>query len=204
MHRDNKFTRWLVLSPLSFTCQNSTDKKLVTNAHLEMGHYLKCHISRWNMVSQAWHVVTNLRLVARTFELDRGIVGTVSVWRCCECQANSSENFDKTANMTAILKENDQSEFISGGPDLLCMLGGSSDLCRLCQFLWDSAEQTTLSRKKLPDSGRRFPLVYMCVLVHQNRKRVIWGTQALELVSLLHLWSISTHFMKLYTNVLTF
>ena len=34
-----------------------------------------------------------------------------------------------------------------------------------------------------PDSGRRLPLVYMCVLVHQNRKIVIWGTQALELVS---------------------
>ena len=47
--------------------------------------------------------------------------------------------------------------------DFLCMVGGSSDLCRLCQFLWDSAEQTTLSRNMRPDSGRRFPLVYVCV-----------------------------------------
>ena len=80
--------------------------------------------------------------------------------------------------------------------DFLSMVGGSSDLCHLCQFRWDSAEQTTLSRNIRLDSGRRFPLVYMCVLVHQNRKRVISGTQALELVSLLHLWSISTHFTK--------
>ena len=91
-------------------------QKLVTNAHLEMGYFLKCHISRWNMVSQAWHAVTNPRLVARTFGLDIGIVGTASMWRCCECEANSSEKIDKTATMTAILKEADQSEFISGGP----------------------------------------------------------------------------------------
>ena len=84
-------------------------QKLVTNAHLEIGHYLKCHISRRNMVSQAWHTVTNQRLVVRTFGLDIGIVGTVSVWRCCECEANSFEKFDKTANMTSILKEVDQS-----------------------------------------------------------------------------------------------
>ena len=45
----------------------------------------------------------------------------------------------------------------------LSMVGGSSDLCRLCQFLWDSAEQTALSRNRRPDNGRRFPLVYMCV-----------------------------------------
>ena len=57
--------------------------------------------------------------------------------------------------------------------DFLCMVGGSSDLCRLCPFLSDSADQTTLSRNMRPDSGRRFPLVYMCVLVHQNRKRFI-------------------------------
>ena len=88
--------------------------------------------------------------------------------------------------------------------DFLCMVGGSRDLCRLCPFLWDSAEQTVLSRNMRPDSGRQFLLVYMCVLVHQNRKRVISGTQALKLVSLLHLWSISTHFMKWYTNVLRF
>ena len=173
-------------------------QNLVTNAHLEMGHYLKCHISRWNMVSQVWHAVTNPHLVARTFGLDIWIVGTVSVWRCCECEANSSEKFHKTANITSILKEADQSELISGGPvsEFLCMVGGNSDLCRLCQFLWDSAEPTTLSRNMRPDSSRRFPLVYMGVLVHQNRKRVVSGTQALELVSLLHLWSISTHFMK--------
>ena len=56
--------------------------------------------------------------------------------------------------------------------DLLCMVDGSSDLCRLCKFLWDSAEHTTLSRNMRPDSGRWFPLVYMdmCVLVHENRK----------------------------------
>ena len=47
--------------------------------------------------------------------------------------------------------------------DFLCMVGGSSDLCRLCQFLQDSAEQTTLSCNMRPDSGGRFPLVYMCV-----------------------------------------
>ena len=105
----------LVHSPLLFTCQNSRQKR-VTNDHLEMGHYLKCHISCWNMVSQAWHAVTNPRLVARTFGLDIGIIRTVSVWRCCECEANSSKKFDKTANMTPILKEADQSEFISGGP----------------------------------------------------------------------------------------
>ena len=40
---------------------------------------------------------------------------------------------------------------------------GRSNSCRLCQFLWDSAEQTALSRNRRPDSGRRFPLVYMCV-----------------------------------------
>ena len=115
MHCDNKITRWLVHNPLLFTCQNSR-QKLATNAHLEMGHYLKCHISCWNMVSQAWHAVTNPCLVARTFGLEIGIVRTVSVWRCCECEANSSEKFDKTTNMTPILKEADQSEFISGGP----------------------------------------------------------------------------------------
>ena len=67
--------------------------------------HICCHISRWNMVSQAWHPVMNPQLLAQTFGLDIGIVGTVSVWRCCECEANSSEKFDKTANMTSILKE---------------------------------------------------------------------------------------------------
>ena len=82
--------------------------------------------------------------------------------------------------------------------DFLCMLGGSSDLCRLCQFLWDSAEQTTLSRDMRLDSGRQWVSsgVHVCVSSSKQKERVISGTQALELVSLLHLWSISTHFMK--------
>ena len=139
-----------------------------------MGHYLKCHISCWNMVSQAWHAVTNPRLVGRTFDLDRGIVGIVSVWRCCECQANSSENFWQNSKHDCHLEGKWPIGIHFRWPclsDFLCMLGGSSDLCRLCQLLWDWAEQTTLSRDMRPDSGRQFPLVYMCVLVHQNRKR---------------------------------
>ena len=174
-HRDSKFTRWLAHSPLLFTCQNFYRQKLVTNAHLEMGHYWKCHISRWNMVSQAWHAVTNPRLVARTFRLDIGIAKAVSMWRCCECEANSSKKFDKTANLTPILNlwpigVHFRWPCLS---DFLCMVGGSSDLCRLCQLLWDSAEQTALSSKMQPDGGKWFPLVYMSLLVHRNRKRVI-------------------------------
>ena len=46
--------------------------------------------------------------------------------------------------------------------------------------------------------------LHVCLLVHQKSKRVIWGTQALESVSLLHLRPISTHFIKWYTNVLIF
>ena len=77
----------------------------------------------WNVIFHAeiwfhkpWHAVMNPRLFARTFSHDIGIVGTVSVWRSCECEVNSSEKFDKTAHMTSILKEADQSEYISGGP----------------------------------------------------------------------------------------
>ena len=171
-------------------------QKLVTNAHLEMGHYLKCHISRWNMVSQAWHAVTNPRLAARTFDFDRGIVGTVSVlWVPSKLFRKFWQNSKHDCHLEGKWPIGIHFRWPCLS-DFLCMLGSSSDLCRLCQFLWDSAEQTTLSRNMRPDSGRQFPLVYICVLVHQNRKRVIWGTQALELVSLLHLWSISTHFMK--------
>ena len=50
--------------------------------------------------------------------------------------------------------------------------GGSSDSCRLCQFLWDSAEQTAHKHVR-PESGRWFPLVWCRhVFVSQNIKRL--------------------------------
>ena len=177
MNRNNKFTMWLVHSTVIYMSK-CYRQKLVTNAHLEMGHYLKCHISRWNIVSLAWHAVTSPCLVARTFGLGIGIVGTVSVWWCCECEANASENLTKQQRW--LLEGSWPIAIHFQWPclsDFLCMVRGSSDLCRLCQFLWDSAEQTTLSRNMWLDSGRRFPLVYICVLVYQNRKRVISGTR---------------------------
>ena len=42
--------------------------------------------------------------------------------------------------------------------DFLCMVGGSSDLCRLCQFLWDSSGQTTTGQWQMVYSG-----VHVCV-----------------------------------------
>ena len=172
-------------------------QKLVTNAHLEMGHCLKCHISRWNMVSQALACC------------DEPTPGCADIWPRLR---NRRDSISVTilrvrSKFFRRIWQNSPHDFHLEGSwsigahfrwpclsDFLCMVGGSSDLCRLCQFLWDSTEHTTLSRNMRPDSGRRFPLVYMCVLVNQNRKRVISGTQALEVVSLLHLWSMSTHF----------
>ena len=171
-------------------------EKLVTNAHLEMGHYLKCQISCWSMVSQAWHAVTT------------PTPGYADIW---PWHRNRRDSISVTmlrvrSKFFRKIWQNSKHDFHLEGSwpigvhfwwpclsDFMCMVGGSSDLCHLCQFLWDSTEETTLS---WPDSGRQFPLVYMCVLVHQNRKRVISGTQSLELVGLLHLWSISTHSMK--------
>ena len=75
--------------------------------------------------------------------------------------------------MASILKPADKSEFISGGPflyDFLCVVGGSSDSCRLCQFLKDYAEQITLRQ----ENGRRFLWCTRVLVVYQNRKRVIW------------------------------
>ena len=81
--------------------------------------------------------------------------------------------------------------------DFLCVVGGSSDLCRLCQFPWDSAEQTTLSRNMRPDSGRRFPLVYMCVCVFikteiessREPRRWNWSVYCICDLSRLILWN---------------
>ena len=47
------------------------------------------------MVSQAWHAVTNLRLCAPTFGLEIQIVGAISAWRFCKCEANSSKKLAK-------------------------------------------------------------------------------------------------------------
>ena len=171
-----------------------------------MGHYWKSHISRWSMVSQAWHAVTNPRLVARTFGLDIGIVRTVSVWRCCECKSNSSIKFDKTANMTPILNRwptggHFQRPYLS---DFLCMVRGSSDLCRLCQFLWDSAEQTALSRNRRPGSGRRFPLVYMCVCQFIKRERESFGETRRWNRSVYCIYDLSRLILSNNTHILNF
>ena len=198
MHPDNKFTRWLVYSPQLFTYQNSTDRNwspILTSKWA----------TTWNVIFHAEIWFRKLDMLWRTHAWLRGhLVLTKESSGQYQCDDVASAKQILPRNLT-----NSKHDFHLGGSwligvhfrwpclsDFLWRVGGSSDLCRLCQFLWDSAEQTTLSRSMRLDSGRRFPLVYMCVLAHQNRKRDISGTQAIELVSLLHLWSISTHFRK--------
>ena len=63
-------------------------------------------------------------------------------------------------------------------PYFSCMVGGSSDSCHLCQFMWDSAEQTALSHNMRPKSGKQFPLMHTCFffqLIKTERKASHWG-----------------------------
>ena len=72
--------------------------------------------------------------------------------------------------------------------DFSCMVGGSSDSCCLCQFLKDSAVQTALSHNMRPESGRRFPLVYMC-FGSLSKQRVTWGIKAVEFAFAIYLYT---------------
>ena len=135
-------------------------QKLVTNAHLEMGHNLKCHISRWNMVSQVWHAVTNPRLCARTFGLDIGIVGALSAWRCCECEVNSSDKKQQNCKHTSLLVREDQSELISGGLVSVYPVYGKVAVVIHAVFASSCGirQSKLLTQHVRPESGRWFPL----------------------------------------------
>ena len=118
-------------------------------------------------------------------------VNTRPRWcRCRKCEANSSEQ--NRQNYNRFLHFDRSSFAVPLSPCFSYRVGSSSDSCRLCQFRWDSAEQTALPRSKWPESCRRFALV--CVSwSNQKEMRVILRTRALESFSLLHLRSISTH-----------
>ena len=144
------------------------------------------------MVLQAWHAVTNRRLCARTFGLDIGIIGALSAWRCCECELN--EKLQTHLHVSLRWPIRDHFRWSCLRISRVC-LGGSSDSCRLCQFLWDSAEQTAHATRatgkwQMVSSG-----VDMCLLVktyrdsNASRLRI----PCIESVSLLHLRYISTH-----------
>ena len=113
--------------------------------------------------------MTNSCLCARTFGLDIGIVGAMLAWRCCKCKANSSENIGKATNMTSILS---LWFIVCGRWQLWFMLslsvpeGFGRANCPLTQ--------KATGKWQMVSSG-----VHVCLLVYQNRKRVIWGTQAL-------------------------
>ena len=129
-HRDNKFTKWLVHSPLLFTCQNSTDRnwspmltaKWATTGkvifHVEVWFHKPDMLWRTNAGCadiRPWHrnrqdsiSVTMLRVRSKFFHIIR-----------------QNSKHDSILNRWPI-RVHFRWPCLS---DLLCMVGGSSDLC---------------------------------------------------------------------------
>ena len=131
------------------------------------------------MVSQARHAVANPRLCARTFGVGIGIPGAISAWRCCECEVNSADKNNKTANTPPYWHLADQSEFNSGG-----IVSAFPYVWQVAVVIhtvfassWGIRQSKLPTQHVQPESGRWFPL---CVLFKHKEMWVIWGTQALN------------------------
>ena len=127
----------------------------------------KSHISRWKMISQAWHAVTNPHLCMRTCSLDLGIVNIsmTMLWVRSKLFRLYRPNYKYDFHLDASwpIKVNFR-WYVSG---LSFMVGGSSDSCHF-------ASSWKIRQSKLPchtACDRRFPLGYTCLLVYQNRKK---------------------------------